>query len=195
MPILKIPLQKRLTGLRLHGTRSAHEPTAQRVQWLVSLRDLEKRRRADAAALQALSVAATDAIDAVPRVVHERLDEVAGMAVELGLAVAREIVGHALAQGMFDPTAVVKRCLADCVRGSSGSELVVRLHPDDLALVHGALEEEEAVREQLQRARLVADRTIARGAVRAETDAGRLQYDPREALERVCAEVRREVRG
>jgi hypothetical protein len=29
--------------------------------------------------------------------------------------------------------------------------------------------------------------------VRAETGAGRLRYDPREALERVAAEVRREA--
>lgn len=196
MKTLRVPLVRKLAGLRLHGLQSTpHRQSAERVEWLVSLRDLEKRRRADSAALHALAAAATDAIEELPGVVRDRLQEVAGMAVELGLAIAREIVGCVLDEGRFDPTAVVKRCLADCVRGTAGSELVVRLNPEDLPLVEQALAAAGDVQEQLERARLVADRAVPRGAVRAETDAGRLEYDPRDALERVSAEVRREVRG
>ena len=42
-------------------------------------------------------------------------------------------------------------------------------------------------------AQFVADASVPSGGVRAETGAGRLQYDPREVLERICEEVRREA--
>jgi hypothetical protein len=47
--------------------------------------------------------------------------------------------------------------------------------------------------DEVAASRFVADATVARGGVRAETGSGRLLYDPREVLERICAEVRREA--
>ena len=47
--------------------------------------------------------------------------------------------------------------------------------------------------DEIASSRFVADATVARGGVRAETGSGRLLYDPREVLERICAEVRREA--
>ena len=77
------------------------------------------------------------------------------------------------------------------MHGSDRGDLVVHLHPEDLALVLDRLAREPGLQEQVAAAKFVADPALGRGAVRAETDAGRLRYDPQQALERVAAEVRR----
>lgn len=195
MTTLKIPLTERVVGMRLHSESSGAPASRERAAWLLSLRDREKQRRADAMALHALAATITDVVDAVPKTVSERLDGIAEIAVELGLAVAREIVGDALDRGHVDPTPIVARCLRDCVHGPSSADLLIHLNPEDLELVETNLTQAPELLEQMRRTRFVADPRVGRGAVRAETDAGRLQYDPRDALERVSLEVRREVRA
>jgi flagellar biosynthesis/type III secretory pathway protein FliH len=190
----RVPVGAPIVGIRLHGkSASPGTPQAAKVAWLLSLDAREKQRAADAAALQAISRAVQLAIADMPAAVGGRLDEIGGIAVELGLAIAREIVGNALDRGFVDPTPTVARCLRDCVHGSDRGDLVVRLHPADLELVRSQLAKLPELVDEVAASRLVADATVARGAVRAETETGRLRYDPREALERVSAEVRREV--
>jgi flagellar biosynthesis/type III secretory pathway protein FliH len=190
----RIAVDAPLAGLRLHARRPlAGTPQAAKVEWLLALGAREQQRQADSTAVRTLARAVQQALAGLAPAVGKRLDEVAGLAVELGLAVAREIVGQALERGFVDPTATVARCLRDCVHGGSAADLVVRLHPDDLALVQQNLAAQPELQEEVAKARFVADRSVARGAVRAETEAGRLRYDPREALERVAAEVRREA--
>jgi flagellar biosynthesis/type III secretory pathway protein FliH len=190
-----VPMHAPLVGIRLHSRRptAASGAAPAPAQRLLDLHELQRRREAAVAALRDFATAARRTVDALPQQVTERLDEVAGLAVELGLALANEIVGDALQKGLVDPTPTVIRCLRDCVHGSSKADLVVRLHPDDLALVQQTLQAHPEVREETAAARFVADPTIARGGVRAETGAGRLQYDPREVLQRICDEVRREA--
>ena len=123
----KLQVNHSIAGLRLHSrATAAGSPHAGKVAWLLSLQAREEQRQAEAASLVALSAAARQAIAALPKTVGERLDEVAATAVELGLAVAREIVGTALDRGFHDPTPTVARCLRDCVHGSSKADLVVR---------------------------------------------------------------------
>lgn len=192
--VQKLAVPQPIVGIRLHNRApTPGTPQAAKVQWLLSLEARERQRAADSAALQAFAKVAQQAILELPKAVGARLEEVAGIAVELGLAIAREIVGSALDRGQVDPTATVVRCLRDCVHGSARTDLVVRLHPADLELVRTRLAAMPELQEQVAAARLVGDATVARGAVRAETETGRLRYDPREALERVIAEVRREV--
>lgn len=194
--IQRVPLTESMVGIRLHAHKvEANQPSAAKVRWLLSLGAREQQRATDAAALQVCAKAVQQTLATVPQLVDQRLQEVAALAVELGLQVAREIVGAALDQGQYDPTPTVLRCLRDCVHGSRRDDLVVRLNPLDLELVQQGLTQHPELADEVQKARFVADRGVARGAVRAETDAGRLQYDPREALERVAAEVRREVAG
>ena len=184
----------RIVALRLHGRRaSGGQPLPPRPQSLLDLKARTAARAADDEALRKLIATIGREVQNVPETVRARLDEVAGIAVELGLALAREIVGVALDQGLVDPTPTVARCLADCVHGADRGDLVVRLHPDDLAPVETRLQAMPELAEALAEARLVADRTVPRGGVRAETGAGRLRYDPSEVLERICAEVRREA--
>lgn len=190
----RVPTSTPIIGLRLHARQQVTgTPRAAKVAWLLSLDAREKQRAADAAALQAISRSVQQAIAGMPTAVGGRLDEIAGIAVELGLAIAREIVGSAIDRGFVDPTPTVARCLRDCVHGSSRADLVVRLHPADLELVREQLAKMPELADEVAASRLCADATVARGAVRAETETGRLRYDPREALERVSAEVRREV--
>jgi flagellar biosynthesis/type III secretory pathway protein FliH len=188
------PLAPPIVAIRLLSRHpAAGTPQAARVQTLLDLGVREQQRVAEGHLVERLLQAAQRALADLPAQVGSRLDEIAALAVELGLGVAREIVGQALDQGLVDPTPTVARCLRDCVHGASPADLVVRLHPDDLALVQQRLRGMQELQTEVAAARLVADPTIPRGGVRAETDAGRLRYDPREALERVAAEVRREA--
>lgn len=194
-----VPGAARLVGLRLHARRGpGGAPADAAARALLDLQERQRQRDTDLQALRELVRAARVQVEALPGAVQERLDEVAGIAVELGLAIAGEIVGAALAQGRVDPTPTVARCLADCVHGTDRTDLVVRLHPADLAVVEARLHE-LSVRdpagfgEDVAAAKFVADPGVPRGGVRAETGAGRLSYDPRDVLERICAEVRREA--
>jgi flagellar biosynthesis/type III secretory pathway protein FliH len=188
-----IELSTRLVGLRLHQHRGPGGVAASTVQALLDLQARARQRDADDRALRELIVAARAKTDAIPGQVTARLDEIAAIAVELGLGIAREIVGVALDRGLVDPTPTVARCLADCVHGSDRADLVVRLHPDDLAGVAERLEHLPEIQDELAAAKLVADPRVPRGGVRAETGAGRLRYDPNEVLGRICDEVRREA--
>lgn len=189
-----IPVDRKLVGLRLHARRGpGGVPTAPEARALVDLDARNRQQEADAQSLRELLWQVAAQVDAVPGVVGKRLDEVGSIAVELGLSIAREIVGAALDQGIVDPSPTVMRCLADCVHGSDRADLVVRLHPADLDPVQQRVASLPELREQAAAARFVADANVPRGGVRAETGAGRLRYDPREVLERICAEVRREA--
>ena len=192
--ISTVAMSARLVGLRLHARRGpGGVPEAPQARALLDLDARNKKREADAQALRELVAAVRGRVDELPGIVRGRLDEVAAIAVELGLAIAREIVGSALERGAVDPTPVVARCLADCVHGSSRSDLVVRLHPDDLAQVRAKLHQLPGPDEQLANTTFVGDANVPRGGVRADTGAGRLCYDPRDILERICDEVRREA--
>lgn len=192
----KLPIEGALRGVRvLERDPPPGSPAAGRTRWLVQLGAESRRREAESAALCAAAQAIGRAAQAVPATVAARLDEVAALAVELGLAVAREIVGAAVQQGLVDPTATVARCLREAVHGVDAAALTVHLHPEDLGPVLDRLEREPALRELAAAARFAADPSLARGAVRAETGAGRMRYDPREAFERVAAAVRSAAAG
>ncbi|MBL9077464.1 MAG: hypothetical protein JNL08_08175 [Planctomycetes bacterium] len=183
-----------LTGIRLLPRHARPgTPQAATAARLLDLGEREALRVDEGRRVVELAAAARRAIAELPTLVGQRLDEVAALAVELGLQVAREIVGAALDAGRHDPTPTVARCLRDCVRGSSATDLVVRLHPDDAAAVQQRLAAQPELHDEVAAARFVADPKVPRGGVRAETSTGRLRYDPREALERIVAEVRREA--
>ena len=183
-----------IVGLRLHSQRPAPgSPQAAKVASLLDLGAREAQRQAEhqlvadvVAALQKVSLE-------LPRTVQTRLDEVAAVAVELGLAIAREVAGASIDKGLADPLPAVVRCLRDCVHGSSRSDLVVRLHPADVELVRSRLAAMPELETEVAQARFVADRAVPRGGVNAETEAGRLRHDPRDAVARITEEVRREV--
>jgi flagellar biosynthesis/type III secretory pathway protein FliH len=180
----------RLIGLRLHPHRAG---ASVRAQGLLQLGERARRDAAEHAALLALCETVSQTLSTLPQTVHTRLDQVAAQAVEIGLAVAREVVGACLEQGRFDPAPVVAHCLAEAVLGSSDAELTIRLHPEDLGPVLQRLANRPELEPVLSRTKLVADPGVGRGAVRAETGSGRLSSDPREVLERISAEVRREA--
>jgi flagellar biosynthesis/type III secretory pathway protein FliH len=188
------PAATALIGIRLlprHGR--AGTPQAAAATSLLDLGEREARRVAESKLVESLVAHAKRSVSELTTQVGGRLDEVAALAVELGLGIAREIVGAAIDKGFVDPTPTVVRCLRDCVHGATPTDLIVRLHPEDLRLVQERLQAEHEVQDEVAAARFVADPSVPRGGVRAETESGRLRYDPRDALERVAAEVRREA--
>lgn len=192
--ILKLPSEAPIRGLRLHAHQPpAGSPAAAKVQWLLGLGDSQRRREAEQKSLQSVAQSVERAVATLPAAVHKRLDAIADMVIELGLAVAREVVGEALERGLVDPTPVVARCLREAVHGSSEADLKIHLHPDDLGPVLDRLSDHPELRQRLTAAELIADASMPRGGVRAETGAGRLRWDPREVLERISQEVRREA--
>jgi flagellar biosynthesis/type III secretory pathway protein FliH len=177
-----------LVGFRLHtGT------AGQRGQELLDLQQREVQRTQTLQQLRELAATCQRTVEAVPTQIDQRLDQIAGIAVELGLALAQEIVGSALQQGLVDPLPTVVRCLRDAIHGSDGADLTIRLHPEDLASVQRRAANLPEVKEEVAAARFVADPKVPRGGVLAETGAGRLRYEPLEVLQRICAEVRREA--
>lgn len=192
--VTRLPLASKIKELRLHSRRpAAGTPEAAKVTVLLDLGAQKVQRDAERRLTNDLIVAIGKVVADLPREVGARLDEVAAIAVELGLGIAREVVGAALDKGLVDPTPTVVRCLRDCVHGADRGDLVVRLHPDDVAPVQARLAELPELAEEVARARFVGDRAVPRGGVRAETETGRLRYDPKQALERIAEEVRREV--
>src|SRR5262245_42370209 len=115
----RLPLCEPLRAVRLLSR--AAQPgsrTADAVQWLAQLGELQRQRQAEAKSLQATAQAVQRALQQLQTTVAQRLEQVAATAVELGLAVAREIVGDVLDRGGVDPTPTVARCLRDCVHGA-----------------------------------------------------------------------------
>lgn len=191
-----IALDAPIRGVRLLSRAAvADAPTRAKVEWLVQLGDRQARREAETKSLQIAAQSIQRTLQTVNANVTTRLDEIAALVVDLSLAVAREIVGDALDRGQVDPTATVLHCLRDCVHGSGGADLSISLHPDDLALVLGKLADRTELRSAVAAAKIVPDPSLARGAVRAETGAGRLRYDPREAFERLAEAVRSNAQG
>lgn len=191
-----IALEQPIRGVRvLSRSANADAATRGKVKWLVSLGEQKARREAELKALQATAQAVQRAMQQSQASVTQRVDELAALVVELGLSVAREIVGAALDRGDVDPTPTVVHCLRDCVHGSDDEDLVVKLHPDDLALVSERLRTMPDLADAVAKAKFVADATLGRGEVRASTDAGKLRYDPRETFERVAAAVRNAAQG
>jgi flagellar biosynthesis/type III secretory pathway protein FliH len=132
------------------------------------------------------------AVESIASTVNSRLDDVAALVTELGIALAREVLGTAIEKGLADPTATVARCLRDTV-GGADSAAEVFLAPDDLRAVLDRLQTQPDLQKYIERARFTADPDLERGAVRIETEAGRLLYEPREVLQRISDEVRREM--
>jgi flagellar biosynthesis/type III secretory pathway protein FliH len=81
------------------------------------------------------------------------------------------------------------------VHGSGRTELSIRLHPDDLTAVLDRLAAQPELRAAVAGARIEPDSALPRGAVVAESGAGRLRHEPREVFERIAAAVRREGHG
>lgn len=192
----RLPLGEAPVGLRLYPRNpAAGSPAAERVRYLVDLRERAEHEEAVRQAAVACLEKIAAAVDPVPGQIHQRLEEIAGMATELGLAVAREVVGTALDRGHVDPTDVVHRCLLEATRGADGADLTVHLSPDDLGPVITRLEGIPELAGRLQQADFAADPALGPGCVRVESNAGRLSYDPLEVLGRVSDAVRQEVSG
>lgn len=188
---MKLALGEPLRGVRIAARGAAGGKEAlRRAQWLVQLGEARARREAESAALQTIAQAVQRSVQGLAATVGTRIDQIAETVVELGLAVAREIVGDALERGRVDPTAVVTHCLRDCVHGPDRVDLSIHLHPDDLGPVMSRLAGMPELQQKLADARLLPDAALNRGAVRAETATGRLRYDPREVFERIAAAVR-----
>jgi flagellar biosynthesis/type III secretory pathway protein FliH len=193
--ISRLPLSEPVAGVRLLPLLADDPATAARVRWLLDLGQAQRRRAEEARVLQATAAALQQSLQSLPAAVAARLEQVAAMTVELGIAVAREIVGAALQQGLVDPTPTVLHCLRDAVHGAERADLRIHVHPDDMGPLLERLANVPDVAAAVAAAQFVADAALTRGAVRAETGAGRLRWEPQQVFERVAAAVRDAAAG
>jgi flagellar biosynthesis/type III secretory pathway protein FliH len=169
---------------------SAHVMPAPPAARLLELRDAAADEDALREAVAACCAATERALGELRATVEARLHAVASMSAELGLAVAQEIVGAAIAQGTFDIAAAVRRCLQEATVANDRAVLRVRLAPQDYARARAAFAAHD-----LASAQFAADPSLAPGTARVETDAGAWTYDPAEVLRRMSDEVRKELRA
>ncbi|MCA8956716.1 MAG: hypothetical protein KDC87_11635 [Planctomycetes bacterium] len=160
-------------------------------RWLAGVRERMQRELAEHSALLALTDAVHNAVASIPAQVQDNVQAVAGMATELGLTIAREIVGQVVDQGLFDPTAVVQRCLHEAVAGGVDGDLRVEVAPQDLALIVERFAADRELGARAGGAEFIANPALPRGAVVVATGSGRLVYDPLEVLERISDEIRK----
>ncbi|HLU39042.1 MAG TPA: FliH/SctL family protein [Planctomycetota bacterium] len=154
---------------------------------LLALRDAAEERHHCRRAVEALAAAIQQALSGLRAEVDARLEQVATSAVELGLAVAREVVGDAIMHGAFDAAGAVRRCLQHAVVGERAA-ITIFVAPSDLERVRGELADALP-----PGASLAADPDLAPASVRVETDAGTVAYDTGEVLRRLCDELRKEL--
>ncbi len=192
---LQMPMQRRLRGLRMHRVpENESDPSANpRAVWLLRLRERAVEEARGRAELSATLTNLQHTLATLPQIVQQNLQDVAGLAAEIGLRVAEEVVGEALERGLVDPTPTVKRCLEEATMGLADPELEVRLHPEDLSLVVTELDRDPAMRQCVERTHFTPDGSMPRAAVRVDTSAGHLVYDHREVLARMSEEVRKAV--
>jgi hypothetical protein len=191
--IARLALAEDVRGLRLHDPKpAAGVARSPRLARLLDVRERSERERQQHAALVQTLGAIGAALERLPRQVAESLRGVEAIAVELGLTVAREVVGSCLERGLVDPAPIVARCLRAAVAGVETATLVIALHPSDLPLVLNAVESDPELRSAASGCSFEPDPRLARGAVRVGSEAGRMLYDPREVLERIADEVRKE---
>lgn len=192
---VKLSFSRPLRGLRPHGAPPV--PDAERTsgpgEWLFNLRERALAETRRHAAFQTCLEGIDRAVDAMVATVERRIEEMGAQVTELGLALASEVLGAALEQGLADPTPTVIRCLRESVFREGDGEVEVYLAPDDLGPVLDRLDTHPELRERVARVRFSIDPQLERGSVRMETAYGRLVYDPAEVLQRICDEVRREL--
>ena len=187
---LRTPMHQPLRGIKIHrAPEVAHQPSPRAV-WLMSLREAQVRETRRQAELSATLDGLREQAARLPAVVDHKLGAVAALATEIGLTVAREVVGQAVQQGVIDPAPAVRRCLEEASVGLTGTKLEIRLHPEDLSLVMTELEGDPLLRDKVECATFVPDPGLSRAAVRIDTESGRLKYECGEVLDRISQEVR-----
>lgn len=189
----EVKLRRPLRGVRLHAVPRDLAASVPHVRKLLDLRaDAEARAAADAATRESVSrcaLAVESAIGQLPQIVGARFDEIAGVATELGLALARAVVGELVDARAVDVQQVVRRCLEEIADTPANRVVRIKASPDDLGVLNAAFVEMPDLAARARGAEFVADPHLGQGTVIVETTAGATFYDPRDAIERICNEV------
>lgn len=184
----------RLQQLKLlPGPEQRFHPYSGRVQALLDLKIADELRLARDQAVTVAAESIARALAELDEQVDQALQQVADLSVELGLAVAREVVGRAAEQGLVDLIPVVKDCLSRIVVAPSDSEVLLKLHPQDQPGIVEHLGERAERAEAVVPVRIVPDPSVERGEVVVETGVGRLSKAPLEVLDRLTETLRQEL--
>lgn len=190
----RVSFDRPLAGVRvcrdqISTDRQVDEP----VKWLTGVRERMQQESEQHAAIVAIADGVQRAFGQVEAMVQDNLRSVTAIATELGLAIAQQVVGTAVVEGLFDPSDIVERCLRDSVQGGQRAEMRVELSPEDLNPVLNQFESDLDLKSQVGEVDFVANPALDRGSVIVSSPSGQLMYDPLEVLQRMCDEVRNGV--
>jgi type III secretion protein L len=134
------------------------------------------RARAEAEALRAsvreeASREATRLLAATEARTLARLEQSAGDLTELGVRIAEKILGAELRQHPEQVAKIVAGCLR---RAAASRRILIRVNPEDVAAVEGALGELRALARDPALLATRSDPSIARGGCILETEAGQI---------------------
>ena len=110
--------------------------------------------------------------DLTTQLAHDKqrlLDELLPHIVQLAVTVARRIVAAEICQDRRIVERTVEAALEDLI---VQGELLVRVHPDDRAIVHQALETDQTRVGRFSQLRVIADPSVERGDCILESDHG-----------------------
>ena len=193
-PRLTIHTRRRLRGVTVHSVSQKFGAPTERVEWLLDLHRKAEQAAADREqARQRLDKILGEceaAIASIPGIVKSKLDEVVAISTELGLSLAKAIVGEVVDQNLGDTPGTVLRCLEEAV---PGVDVRVHLAPEDHAAVTASFAEFPELCARFPDATFIADGMLQHGCVRVESDFGATHYDPRLVIDEVCDEVRKEL--
>lgn len=190
---LVITVTRPIAGLRVYRVPTAQEKRDPRAAWLLGLREAQVREAERHAELLRCLDALQQHAGQIPEAVQRNLDQVISMATEIGLAVAREVVGEAVERGAVDPLPAVRRCVEESVAGLSGGKIDVRLHPEDLSIVVDEIQQEPSLRSKAGSIEFVPDPGLQRGSVHIDSPSGTLRYECAEVLDRISRDVRQSM--
>lgn len=193
-------LRRPLRRVRVHAISQAEsQPASPRATWLLDLRVQAERETQERArvtqAVEQCTAGIQRALGELPGLVQAQMAEVAGLASELGLALAREVVGEIVDREIADPVDSVQRCLEGITQGSETATVRVFLPAQDVAEVSTRFAEDASLSSRVTGVEFVVDDALEHGSARVETSTGRASYDPMETIDRVCAEVRKGLAG
>jgi hypothetical protein len=145
---------------------------------------------AELLAIRAAARSLRAAAAGLPRQLEERIDGLAGLVLDLGLAIAEQVLQTRIERGELKLLPILRRILAEVVEGGKSVRATAHVNAEDLAAFAEFLRGEQGDAGQ-DGLRFEVDTTLARGCLRVETSAGVWHYNPRE----VVARLREELKG
>ena len=115
----KIAFDRPVRSIRRPTSSRRGGPSEEVFERLSGVRQRMQRDEEVRQAVISMAASIQQTVGRIPALVEDNLRAVSSLATELGLTIAREIVGKAAEDGLLDPSQVVLRCLGSGISWST----------------------------------------------------------------------------